>query len=150
MKEINESNLQTIIAEDIMNDNVELIRSDMTITQVAHMMMRLKISGYPVIDPQMQIIGIVTLSDFFILVDKLFHRKGIDLTEKIAQVKDLPVTEIMSSNVISISKGTTLGEIIDAMVKWRIHTFPVMENGKIIGIIDRHDVLNATFVYGSR
>ena len=151
------TNLEKIHAKDIMTEDVEVIKENMLIGQIAHLMLRNRISGYPVVNENKEVIGIITIKDLFVLIDKIAdddqrlsmgENRYENLHDKIEKCKDRKVSEIMSRNVITITPDTTLGEIIETVVKWRIHTFPVMEDNKLVGIIGRHDVLNATFVYG--
>ncbi|MBF0385726.1 MAG: CBS domain-containing protein [Candidatus Omnitrophica bacterium] len=148
--------IENIKAKDIMTEHVEVIKEDTSIQQLAHLMLRARVGGYPIVDKDGKLVGIVTLSDLFILIDKMVKQQTSDyisgkeetLHEKIKRLKDKPVKDIMSKNVIAITPETTMAEIVEAVVKWNIHTFPVMDKGKLVGIIGRHDVLNATFVYG--
>lgn len=153
------TNLSKILAQDFMNEAVLVIDQSMMVGQVAHMMLREKISAYPVVDAQKKVVGIVTVTDLFILIDKMVKAPRVHpilneedkesvLHQKIQELKNRPVSDIMSRNVLSIAPTTSLAAIIEAVVNWRIHTFPVMENDKLIGIIDRHDILNATYMYG--
>jgi len=115
-------------------------------------------SGVIVVDEESNIIGIITLTDLFILMDRIAkgaYESSIGTSEKLVSLhdilekgKDRSVSELMTKHVITISPETTLGEIIDMVVKWNIHTFPVVKDGDTVGVIDRHDILNAFFVYG--
>lgn len=58
-----------------------------------------------------------------------------------------PVERIMSTPLITISSEDSLDEIIEIMVKKNIHTIPVEEKGKIVGIITDQDVVRAIPVY---
>ncbi len=148
--------IDNIKARDIMTEDVEVIKEDTPISQFAHLMLRARVGGYPIVGKDGKVVGIVTLTDLFILIDKMVKQKDSEfisgkeesMHDKIKRLKDKPIRGIMSKNVITITPSTTLVEIIEAVVKWNIHTFPVMENNKLVGIIGRHDVLNATFVYG--
>ena len=95
-----------------------------------------------------RLVGIVTLSDLFALIYQMAHEWPEDFYKQINQMKHRSVQEIMSKNVLSISPKTPLSEIVDIVIKWRIHTFPVLDKGRLVGIIGRHDVLNAAFAYG--
>lgn len=149
-------NLNNIVAEDIMSDHVAVIKKSMLIGQVVHLMLREKISGYPVVDDNGKLEGIVTLTDFFLLLDNMvkeisddnLESRKITLHQKIIEVKDRPIEEIMSKNVVCITPDTCLGEIIENVAYKHIHSFPVIKDGKLVGIVGRRDVLNAAFVYG--
>ncbi len=150
------SKLKTVLTEDIMTDDVSVIKEDMLIGQAAHLMLRHRISGYPIVDDDKKVVGIITLTDLFVLIDKIVKESDTSpqgtlsgsLEEKLSLCKNMPVSSIMTKNVLSIAPKTPLIAIIETVVNTNLHTFPVMENNKLVGIIGRHDVLNATFVYG--
>jgi CBS domain-containing protein len=156
MAEEKQPMLERIVAQDIMQEDVEVINPTMSIGQVAHLMLRSNANEYLVVDANRKVEGIVTLTDFFVLLDRVAKEsgtmpealKGARLHEKIAAYRDQPVVMLMSRQVISITPTTSLHDIVDAVVKWKIHTFPVIDNNRLVGIVRRHDVLNATFVYG--
>lgn len=140
--------LKQIPAEFIMDEEFQPINQFMTIGDMAHIMLRRKPSGYPVVDNEGVLVGIVTFTDFFELIDRMAQDPDEDLHQKILDAKQRPVSDIMTRDVYSISPATPLNEIIDAVIQRKIHTFPVINHGKLVGIISRHDVLNATFSYG--
>jgi len=146
------SNFENIFAEDIMTEDVEVMDQNMRVDQAAHLMLRHRVSGYPIVDESKKVIGLVTISDLFILIDKtvafsLPEETPKSLNDKIALCKNISVAEIMSKHYISITPKTTLAEIVETVVRWNIHTFPVMDNDALVGIIGRHDILNAIFAY---
>lgn len=51
------------------------------------------------------------------------------------------LSDVMNKNVITISKETNLLEIIDIMKKHGVGRLPVIENGKILGVVTRDDLL---------
>ena len=137
--------LSEICAKDIMTAQVAVIDQTMLIGRAAHLMLRERVSSYPVVDQNGVVVGIITINDLFALIDQMFHDKKINFSESIAQFKSRPVNHIMSKNVIGISPDTPLDEIIEIITKWHIHTFPVIKDNKLVGIVGRHDIINATF-----
>lgn len=140
-----------ITAQDIMTDFVETISPDMLVGELAHIMLRKGFNGFPVVD-EGAVIGIVTFTDLFNLLHT-FEESEMDghsdkLHQRIAHLKKWPVSKIMTQKVNTVSPTTTLDEIIEIVVTRKIHTFPVVDNGKLVGILGREDVLNATFTYG--
>ncbi|MCH7965599.1 MAG: CBS domain-containing protein [Bacteroidetes bacterium] len=57
--------------------------------------------------------------------------------------KEIPVKEIMSTNVICIDPDQTINNTKAVMIKKRIRHLPVMEDDKLVGIISIGDVVNA-------
>lgn len=140
-----------ITAQDIMTDIVETIEPDMLVGDLAHIMLRKGFNGFPVVEND-EVIGIVTFTDLFHLLHT-FEESDIEghsekLHQRIAHLKKWPVSKIMSQKVHTVLPSTTLDEIIEIVVTRKIHTFPVVDNGKLVGILGREDVLNATFTYG--
>jgi CBS domain-containing protein len=55
----------------------------------------------------------------------------------------LKVKELMSRKVITADSGTPAHELADIMVAKRINRLPIVEDGKILGIVSRNDLLRA-------
>ena len=83
-----------------------------------------------------------SLTIFFTVLDSflpLSTEKAIDReVEKIAAVT---VGEAMSHDPVTITPETSLEDIATLMVKNTIHTLPVLDKGKLVGIIGKEDVL---------
>ncbi len=75
-----------------------------------------------------------------IMSERDYARKVV-LKGKIS--KEIPVNEIMSSNVICIDPDQTIKNTKAVMIQKRIRHLPVMEDDKLIGIISIGDVVNA-------
>jgi len=75
-----------------------------------------------------------------IMSERDYARKVV-LKGKIS--KEIPVNEIMSSNVICIEPNQTINNTQAVMIQKRIRHLPVMENDKLIGIVSIGDVVDA-------
>lgn len=139
---------QKILAQDIMSDAVDVVKKDMLVHQVAHRMLRERVSGYPVVDDYNNLVGMITITDLLKIIQQAADNVPDRFAETIARTKNQPISSLMAPAVVTVSLKTTLEEIVRIMLKKNIHTFPVMEHNKLAGIIGRHDVLNAVFVYG--
>ncbi len=139
-----------ILAKDIMSEDVEVIYEDMLIREVAHLMMRGRVSGFPVVGraKDLGMVGIITMTDFFSMLAQASEQTcGSGAPRTIASLKNLRVCEVMTRGVVSIPPSMTLDEIINLVVHKSIHFFPVMDGERMVGIVSRHDILNAVFSY---
>ncbi len=55
------------------------------------------------------------------------------------------VGEIMKKRVVSVCPDTSVDEIAQLLVKKKIKRVPVLEEGKLVGIVSRIDVLRAKY-----
>jgi CBS domain-containing protein len=88
-------------------------------------------SGVPIAEPDGSLAGIVTEMD---LLRALRVGKSLDTTL---------VSEIMTSNVLSVDVDTDLDEIMEMLETERILRVPVTRDGKVVGIVSRPDLLRA-------
>lgn len=136
-----------VCAKDIMTEEVIVIYEDMPIREVAHLMLRNRVSGFPVINKGIGLVGVVTMTDLFRLINKATNEGEEAFHHHIQDEKNLPVAYVMSKDVITIKPETTLDEIVHLLVNEKIHMFPVVVDRRIVGVVSRHDVLNAVFAY---
>lgn len=143
-----------IKAKDIMTRDVITVYLDTEITQAARLMLDNHLSGLPVIDKDGHLKGIICQSDlmtqqkkiplpsFFVLLDTVIaftSQKQIEReVKKMAAVK---VSEAMTPDPITVDPETSLEDIATLMVKHSIHTLPVFDQGKLVGIIGKEDIL---------
>lgn len=138
--------LKRIKAVDIMSRYAITTTEETTVMDIAHLMMRFKISGVPVLSKNKEeIVGIVTATDLFNLMGK-----SITEIEKGGTVTDYhksSVKTLMSTSVVTIMADTSLYEIMKIMWEKNVHTLPVvvMSNREIVGVIGRRDVINACY-----
>jgi len=116
-----------MIARDIMTSNVYTISPEASVQEVAQLLVQKNISGVPVIDKDGKIIGIVTSAD---IIGKV-NREG------------LCVADIMTPELIFVDEETRVGEIAMLLVERNIKRVPVMQNGKLVGIVCRADIVHA-------
>ena len=145
-----EAKLKRVKAVDIMSRYAITTTEETSMTDVAHLMMRFKISGVPVLSKDKGIAGIITATDLFRLMGKMVTDigKGAALIDH----GKLPVRSFMTTDVMTITAQTSLYEIMKIMGERNIHTLPVVVLAKqeIMGIIGRRDVINACYGAGPK
>lgn len=117
-------------ARDIMSSPVKVVLSDMTIGEVDRLMKQTGHSGFPVVEGN-RLVGIVTKK----AVEKAMNH-GLG---------DRPVKSIMSTNLVVATPDTPVTRLRELMVEHAIGRIPILENGILVGIVTRSDVLRAIF-----
>lgn len=117
-----------MIASDIMTRRVYTASPQASVQEVAQLLHRERISGVPVIDDRSgQLIGIVTEADIIRNIDR----------------DDLKVADIMSCQLITVTEDTSVSEIATLLAERRIKRVPVVQTGKVVGIVSRADIVQA-------
>ncbi|MFN3480013.1 MAG: CBS domain-containing protein [Thermodesulfovibrionales bacterium] len=142
-------------AKDIMTEDVITVSPSMTIEELARVLMKNQISGAPVVDEDGSLIGIVTENDL-ITQNKRLHIPTIlrlfdafiplgtsRLEKEIKKITATTVGEVCTKKVITVEPETPLEEIATIMTEKKIHLIPVLEKGKIVGIIGKRDIIKS-------
>ena len=90
----------------------------------------LKIGAMPVADAKGELVGVISERD----VVRAFARDGARLVER--RVRDL-----MAREVVTCDPETSLSEAEKLMDKHRIRHLPVVDGGKIVGMLSMRDVM---------
>ena len=150
-----------IKAKDIMTKKIITVSPDAEITQAANLLLEKRINGVPVINTAGELVGILCQSDLiaqqksipipslFTLLDgyiSLTTSKRMDKeVEKIAATK---VAEAMTANPVVVDPETDIEKIAALMVEKNYHTLPVIDAGKLVGILGKEDVLRTLIAEG--
>jgi len=149
-------------AKDIMTKDVITVEPETEVTHAAKLLLEHHVNGLPVVDKEGHLKGIICQSDlvvqqrkiplpsFFIMLDSfvpLVSPKNIE--KELQKMSALTVKEAMTPNPVTIGPETDLEDIATLMVKHTIHTLPVVEQGKIVGIIGKEDILR-TLISGEK
>ena len=118
---------QPLSALELMSSPVRTIRPDTTVGEAQRILLRYGHSGLSVVDEQDQLIGIISRRD----IDLALHH-GLG---------HAPVKGYMTRNLKTITPQTLLPEIESLMVTYDIGRLPVLEDGQLVGIVTRTDVL---------
>jgi tRNA nucleotidyltransferase (CCA-adding enzyme) len=126
---------QPLTARELMSSPVRTIRPETTINEAQRILLRYGHSGLSVVDENDQLAGVVSRRDLDLA---LHHGFG-----------HAPVKGYMTRNVKTIVPETSLPEIESLMVTYDIGRLPVLEDGQLVGIVTRTDVLRQLHQIGN-
>ncbi len=120
--------LPAYTAADIMTEDVIAVNADSTLLDASLKLEEISHTGAPVIDSDGNVTGFLTLRDIM---------KG----RRSGQMHS-PVKGYMTRKIVTASPETTVREIDELMFEHNIGHLPVVKDGKLAGIVTRHDYLN--------
>lgn len=130
--------MSCIVARDIMHPRISLYAKT-----AGHELVERLMSPYPalpVVDDDFRVIGIVSEYDVFTALKegRTIHEFSAETLMTCGHAEhgvcDTPVT---------VTPNTTIEDIVDLFVSRNISVLPVVENGKLAGIISRKNIINA-------
>jgi CBS domain-containing protein len=143
-----------LTAKDIMAREILTISPQTKTLDAARILLERRINGLPVVDDNGQLVGILCQSDlvaqqkklslpsFFNLLDGLIPLGFAKNWEhEVQRIGASTVAQAMTPNPFTVTPETSLDEIASLMVDKKFHTLPVVDHGKLIGIIGKEDVL---------
>ena len=140
--------------KDIMTKDVITVSPDTEILVATKILLEKHINGVPVLDDAGNLVGILCQSDLivqqkkiptpslFTLLDgfiPLTSQKKIE--KEVQKIAATTVAQAMTPNPVVVPPDTTIEAVAALMVDSSYHTLPVVDEGKLIGIIGKEDVL---------
>ncbi len=121
-----------ITAEQIMTTGVVTVRPEATINEAIELMLARRVSGLPVVNSAGFLVGVITE---FALLAMAYDQRMTEQT----------VAEHMTRDVIGVEMDENVSRIADQFIIHRVRRLPVVDGGKLIGLISRVDVLRALY-----
>jgi len=116
-------------AKDIMTRNVLTVKKGTPIYEAVELMAKNNITGIPVVEDGMKLVGILTEKD----VLNLFYAHEHE--------KNKTVGDFMSQTVVRFDRNTDLRDICDCLKDSNFRRVPVTSRGEVVGIVSRADII---------
>jgi CBS domain-containing protein len=147
-------------AADVMITNVIAVGPDACVQDVARILLDSRISAVPVIAADGKLLGIVSEGDLMRRAEAGTGRRrpwwlailtGREvLANEYIREHSRQVTDVMTRNVVTATADTPLSTIANLLEKNAIKRVPIVEEGKVIGIVSRANLLQALASPGTR
>ena len=115
-------------AKQVMIRDVVTVTPDATVNETIELLLEHHISGMPVVDDAMRVVGII--SDFRLM--QAVHDPLLKFS---------PIAELMTKDVLSVEEETPVSAVANLMIWNRIRRVPVLRNGVLVGLISRPDMI---------
>ena len=140
--------------KDIMTSEVISVSPETEIVQAARIMLEKRVNGLPVLDGKGSVVGILCQSDLvaqqknvpipslFSLMDGFMPLTSLKKIEKeVEKIAALTVAQAMTPRPVTVTPETGIEEVASLMVDKNFHTLPVVQDGRLVGVVGKEDVL---------
>jgi len=124
--------VKMITARQVMSEDLITLRPSCSVRKAIELILEHGISGLPVVDDKGHLVGIVSE---FALLAVAYDRK----------VENDVVAQHMTTDVFTVDIDDPISKVSDLCIAHRVRRAPVMENGRLVGLISRRDVLRAVY-----
>lgn len=142
------------LAREIMSQSIKTVTPSMTVIELAEFLISNTINGAPVVDDSGKLLGVVTENDLIFQKKKVHIPTMLNFLDsfiylespekmklEMQKITGVTVGDIYSQSAVTVSPETTVEEIATLMAEKNIHTIPVVENDKLVGIIGKADII---------
>ena len=115
-------------AKDIMKGDVITVTRQTPIYEAIRILVEGNVTGLPVVDDELQIVGIVTEKDVLALLYNIEDRMG-------------KVEDFMTEEVVCFDENDSLIGITECLIGSHIRRVPITSQGRLVGVISRKDII---------
>jgi CBS domain-containing membrane protein len=112
-------------------DFLDVAENIMTLGRIRHL---------PIVDEKGQLIGVVTQRD--LLRASVASVLGLSKTAERDWLAAIPVDQVMSKSAVSVGPESELADAVDLMVRQKYGCLPVVEDGRLVGLLTETDCLD--------
>jgi len=120
--------IEMVKASAIMKTDVITVTRDEDIREAIRIMLLNNVTGLPVVDDDGTVAGIITEKDVLTLLYS-------------SPDKPATVEQFMTTNVVCFEQDASLSEVVDCLMMNRFRRVPILDKGRLVGIISRRDII---------
>lgn len=127
-----------ITVKELMAKDIKFVSPTERLIHARRVMLEAHVGRLPVIEDE-KLVGMITSKDLMrAFID---FKKNVPEKHQKSQIKEVIVEDIMSSNPVVTSRDATISEVSKIMMETGYNGLPVVEDGKVVGIITQTDIL---------
>ncbi|GGL13939.1 CBS domain-containing protein [Planomonospora parontospora] len=130
-----------MLVREVMTDQVITVRPTDPVRQAVRVLHAADVTAAPVLDTDGRLVGIVSEMD--LLRGEFQRDPRASARAVLGHGEPVPflVEEVMTADPVTVTPATDAVELIDLMVGRRVKSVPVVEHGRLVGIVSRRDLL---------
>ncbi len=136
----------------LMQETPWVVEEDAPVKEVMQKMVDKKVGGIPVVDHNMHVTGFISDGDIMRYIGKttsavsskyalIEFARNQTIDQKVAELLTQDAATIATDKVICLNVDQSVEEALDLLSSHKIKKLPVLEDGKIIGTLNRSDIL---------
>jgi len=126
-------------ARDVMTSEPLTVNQDISLKEVESIFQEHDFNSLPVVDGDRHLIAVITKLDFL----KAFSFTANSKVPRYKEIMARDISGVMTKTLRVVYPDTPLSAIIQKMIDTGYKSFPVVENGRLVGVIAREDILRA-------
>ncbi len=149
-------------AKDVMTRDVVTVTPETGVTEIARLLLEKRFNGVPVVNLNGDLVGVISQSDLiaeqkklpipsvFTILDAFIpiYPPG-KMAKEVQKIAAMKASEAMTAHPVTVGPEESIDEIASIMVNKSIYTIPVLEGGKLVGVVGKEDILR-TLVSSSK
>ena len=125
--------MQSLLVKDYMIPDTHSIPATLNVAEAVDILLNDHLSGAPVVDSNHKLVGFLSEKDCIKhMINSSYYRDGSP-----------SVREIMNAKVRSVTPDTSMLQVAEMMFEYPPKIYPVCNGEQLVGIIKRHQVLQA-------
>lgn len=141
-------------AKDIMTPDPVTLNPETDIRTAVAVLIEKKVNGAPVVDASGKVVGVLCQSDLVaqqkrvtmpsllsVLDGFIALSSREDFERELKKIAASRVAEAMTPDPVVVSPDTPIDEIATAMVNEKLYTLPVVDSGRLVGVVGKEDIL---------
>ncbi|MEN6576169.1 MAG: CBS domain-containing protein [Phycisphaerales bacterium] len=119
-----------LLAEDVMSCGLLTLPPEAPLYEAMAIISRQHVTGLPIVDGAMRLLGIITEKD---VLNYCIHPFPAETT----------VAAFMTTNVVAFDRKTSLDLVCECLIQKDFHRVPILDQGRLVGVISRSDILKS-------